>query len=496
MKMEIDVQITDYRPVKCAHQYFVPIGNKNMAKKSPAENKKYHFIGIGGVGTSALAVVLMKEKAIVTGSDMQSSALTQRLSEHGAKVVIGHIAGNLPEKLDGVIISAAVKDDNPELLAARQRKITVYKYAQMLGQVLDRYKGIAVAGTHGKSTTAGWLVFVLKKLGIEPNFVIGADVLQFGSSSGIGSSDIFVAEACEYDRSFLNLHPKIGAILNIEPDHLDYYSGIDEIVEAFSAFAGNISGDGVLVAGAQDANVAKILADTTEKKEILTFGITEGVAISARNIKYSPVFTQFDCYRHNNMLGTAKIKLAGEHNVRNALAVLACTQALGLEAKEAISHLGGFEGMDRRVMKKAQINGVVVFDDYAHHPTEIKASLKAVRQKYGNKKIFCVFQPHQYSRTRFLLKDFAESFKLADMTIVPDIYFVRDTEKSKSEINSQMLVNAIKQKGSNAVFIDSFEKICDFLKNNVKSGDILISMGAGNVWKVADEYIQWLRKNS
>jgi len=490
------VKITDLRPVKSAHQYFVPIGNKNMRKKSPAENKKYHFIGIGGVGTSALAAVLMKEKAIISGSDMQSSVLTKRLSESGAKVAIGHSADNLPKKLDGVIISAAVKDDNPELQAARRRKIMVYKYAQMLGQVLNRYKGIAIAGTHGKSTTTGWLVFVLKKLGIEPNFVVGADILQFDSSSGIGSSDIFVAEACEYDRSFLNLHPKIGVILNIEPDHLDYYSGIDEIVEAFADFASNISQDGVLVAGAQDANVAKILAQMSSKKESLTFGISEGPVISARNIKYTTDFTQFDCFYHSKRIGTAKIRLAGEHNVRNALAVLACTVALSLDVKEVINCLGDFEGMDRRVMKKAQINGVIVLDDYAHHPTEIKASLKAVRQKYGNKKIFCCFQPHQYSRTRFLLKDFAESFKLADMTIVPEIYFVRDTEKSKNEVNSQMLADAIKQKGGNAVFIESFEKIGDFLKNNVKSGDILISMGAGNVWKVADEYIQWLGKNS
>ncbi len=490
------MQITDYKPVKSAHQYYVPIGNKDMNKKSPSENKHYHFIGIGGVGTSALAAVLMKEKAIITGSDMQGSALTDRLSQGGAKVAIGHSADNLPEKLDGVVISAAVRDDNPELMAARQRKIMVYKYAQMLGLVMDRYKGIAIAGTHGKSTTTGWLVFVLKKLGIEPNFVVGADVLQFGASSGVGSNDIFVAEACEYDRSFLNLHPKIGAILNIEPDHLDYYSGIDEIVQAFTAFADNISGDGVLVAGMQDANVVKILAQMSGKKEILTFGIAQGSAIMAQNVKYTPDFTQFDCLYHGNKIGTAKIKLAGEHNIRNALAVLACAQALGLDAKNVINCLGDFEGMDRRVMKKAQISDILVFDDYAHHPTEIKASLKAVRQKYGDKKIFCVFQPHQYSRTRFLLKDFAESFKLADMVIVPDIYFVRDTEKSKKEVNAQVLVDAIKQKGSQAVFIDSFEKICDFLKNNVKSGDILISMGAGNVWKVADEYIHWLRKNS
>lgn len=490
------MQITDYRLVKSAHQYYVPIGNRDMNKKSPSENKNYHFIGIGGVGTSALAAVLMKEKAIISGSDMQSSVLTDRLSKSGAKIAIGHNDANLPEKLDGVIISAAVKEDNPELIAARQRKIMVYKYAQMLGLVMDRYKGVAISGTHGKSTTTGWLVFVLKKLGIEPNFVVGADILQFGVSSGIGSSDIFVAEACEYDRSFLNMHPKVGAILNIEPDHLDYYSGIDEIVKAFMDFANNISSDGVFVAGAQDSNVAKILAQISGKKEILTFGIAQDLTVSAQNIKYTPEFTQFDCLYHGQKIGTAKIKLAGEHNVRNALAVIACTQAIGLEPQGVIKCIGDFEGMDRRVMKKAQIDGILVFDDYAHHPTEIKASLKAIRQKYGNRKIFCVFQPHQYSRTRFLLKDFAESFRLADMTIVPEIYFVRDTEDSKNEVNSRMLADAIRQKGSNAIFIDSFEKICDFLKNNVKSGDILVSMGAGNVWKVADEYIQWLRTNS
>jgi UDP-N-acetylmuramate--alanine ligase len=267
-------------------------------------------------------------------------------------------------------------------------------------------------------------------------------------------------------------------------------------VQAFADFASNISQNGILIAGSQDSNVAKIIADLSGKKEILTFGIGQGPILSAQNIQYAPDFTQFDCFYHNNLLGKAKIKLAGEHNIRNALAVLACAQSLGLEPKEIINCLGTFEGMDRRVMKKAQIKDIIILDDYAHHPTEIKASLKAVRQKYGSRKIFCVFQPHQYSRTRFLLKDFADSFKLADITIVPEIYFVRDTEKSKKEINSQMLVDAIKQKGSRAVFINSFEKIGDFLKNNVKSGDILISMGAGNVWKVADEYIQWLRKNS
>jgi UDP-N-acetylmuramate--alanine ligase len=465
-----------------------------MTKKSPVEGKKYHFIGIGGVGTSALAAVLMKEKAAVSGSDMESSVLTNRLSASGATVKVGHSAANLPQDLDGIVISAAVRDDNPELLEARRRNIMIYKYAQMLGLVMDRYKGVAISGTHGKSTTTGWLVYVLKKLGIEPNFVVGADISQLGSSSGVGSSEVFIAEACEYDRSFLNFHPSVGIILNIEPDHLDYYSDIGEIVAAFSDFANGIRPDGVLVAGADDANVAKMLP-ALRNKHILTFGLKDKFDYSAKQIKFYPDRTEFVCFNRRREIGKATIKLLGEHNVRNALAVIAAAEAMGLDGKDVLSVLGGFEGMDRRVMKKAEINNIIIYDDYAHHPTEIKASLKAMRQKYDGRKIFCVFQPHQYSRTRFLLKDFAESFKLADMTIVPDIYFVRDTEKSKNEVNSQMLVDAIKQKGSEAVFIDSFEKICEFLKSNVKSGDILMTMGAGNVWKVADEYIHWLGKN-
>jgi UDP-N-acetylmuramate--alanine ligase len=489
------LKITEYTPIKSAHQYYVPVGGRNMAKKTTSQGKKYHFIGIGGVGTSALAAVLMKEKAIVSGSDMQLSGLTQRLLADGVAVKIGHTAGNLPSELDGVVISAAVRDDNPELVEARRRNIMVYKYAQMLGLVMDRYKGVAISGTHGKSTTTGWLVYVLKQLGVEPNFVVGADIAQFGTSSGTGGSDIFIAEACEYDRSFLNLHPQVGIILNIEPDHLDYYSGIGEIISAFGDFTGGIRTDGVLIAGGDDANIAKLLP-ALKGRRILTFGLKDRFDYSASQIKYFPDRTEFVCFHRLSEIGKTVIKLAGEHNVRNALAVIAAADSLGLDAGRVLEVLGGFEGMDRRVMKKAELKGITVYDDYAHHPTEIRASLKAMRQKYDGRRIFCIFQPHQYSRTRFLLKDFAESFKLADMTIVPDIYFVRDAEKTRSEVNAQMLADEIKKKGSNAMFINSFESICEFLKSNVKSDDILITMGAGDVWKVADEYIQWLRTNS
>ncbi len=490
------MKIMEYSSVQCAHRYYVPFGTKNMEKKSPVEGKCYHFIGIGGVGTSALAAILMKEKAFVSGSDMQNSNLTERLTDDGAIVKIGHQAENLPEKLDGVIVSAAVKDDNSELLEARKRHIPIYKYAQMLGLVMDRYKGVAISGTHGKSTTTGWLVYVLKNLGVDPNFVVGADIMQYGVSSGVGNGDCFVAEACEYDRSFLNLRPQVGVILNVEPDHLDYYADIHEIVEAFGDFANGIRTDGVLVAWGEDKNVAKLLSKFRRDKNILTFGLSDKFDYSAKDITEFPDRTEFVCLNKQNVIGKTVIKLPGKHNVKNALAVIAAAVSLGLDAKDVLGVLGGFEGMDRRLMKKAEINDICVYDDYAHHPTEIKASLNGMRQRYDGRRIFCIFQPHQYSRTRFLLKDFADSFKLADLTIVPEIYFVRDTEKSKSEVNSQMLVDEIKKNGSNAMFINSFESICDFLKSNVKSGDILMTMGAGNVWKVADEYIQWLRANS
>lgn len=490
------MKIMEYKPVKCAHHYYVPMGTKNMEKKSPAEGKNYHFIGIGGVGTSALAAILMKEKAIISGSDMMGSNLTDRLVEGGATIKIGHKTEFLPENVDGVIISAAVKDDNPELLEAKRRHIMIYKYAQMLGLVMDRYKGVAISGTHGKSTTTGWLVYVLKTLGVDPNFVVGADIQQYGVSSGVGNSDCFIAEACEYDRSFLNLRPQVGVILNIEPDHLDYYADINEIVGAFGDFANGIRHDGILVASGEDKNVLKLLSQFRRDKHIVTFGLSDKFDFSAKEIQQYPDRTEFTCLDKHNILGRVTIKLPGLHNVYNALAVIASAVSLGLDAIDVMKVMGGFEGMDRRLMKKAEINGICIYDDYAHHPTEIKASLKGMRQRYDGRKIYCIFQPHQYSRTRFLLKDFAESFKLADLTIVPEIYFVRDTEKSRNEVNAQMLADEIKKKGSNAMFINSFESICEFLKNNVKSGDILMTMGAGNVWKVADEYIQWLRANN
>jgi UDP-N-acetylmuramate--alanine ligase len=462
--------------------------------------KRFHFIGAGGIGMSGLAHLLIKHRGIVSGSDQTASEVTEKLSEAGTDIKIGHKEHNLDPTTDAVVISAAIGEDNPELMLARRENIKVYKYAQMLGELMNLYDGIAVSGTHGKSTTSGWIVYMLKQAGADPNFIIGAKISQLDASSGAADGKYFVAEACEYDRSFLNLKPKIGCILNIEADHLDYYRDEAEIVEAFEVFAKGIKKDGVLIANGQDANVAKILDSRFRGNNsgirCETFGLDESCNFYAQNLQLNNGLYAFDIYHNGNLLGVAKISLPGEHNVFNALAVTAVAVNAGLPAEQILQLLPGFTGVERRLMLKGQVGQITILDDYAHHPTEIKASLAAMRQRYQPKRIWCIFQPHQYSRTRFLLDDFAESFKLADITIVPEIYFVRDSLAEKKEVNAQILVERIRANGAEAIFIDGFEKICDYLKEKVRHGDLVVTMGAGDIWKVADGYTQWLRENS
>ena len=468
----------------------------NGRKPLELTGKRFHFIGAGGIGMSGLAALLMKNKAIVTGSDQMDSEVVGNLCRKGANIKIGHNAENLNANTDAVVISAAIKEDNPELKQALKQGYKVYKYAEMLGELMNGYDGIAVSGTHGKSTTSGWLIYLLKQAGIDTNFIIGAEISQLGGSSGVADSKYFVAEACEYDRSFLNLKPTIACVLNIEQDHLDYYKDEDEIVKTFGEFALGTKPDGLVIANGQDKNVAKIIRQVGIDLRCETFGLDEDCNFYAKNITLNDRLYGFDIYHNETLLGATNISLPGRHNIFNALAVVAMAFNLGLESEQILELLPSFTGIDRRLMFKGQFGQITVLDDYAHHPTEIRASLAAIRQRYQPKRIWCVFQPHQYSRTRFLLDDFSESFKLADITIVPEIYFVRDSQSAKKEINAQILVDRMKEKGTQAIFIDGFGAICDYLKSNVASGDLVVTMGAGDIWKVADEYIQWFRTNS
>ncbi len=465
-------------------------------KKIMIAGKKLHLIGAGGIGMSGLAVLLMKNNAIVTGSDQTPTQVTARLCTLGADIKIGHNTLNLDPETDAVVISAAITEENPELQQARQRGCIIYKYAEMLGELMDFYEGIAIAGTHGKSTTSGWLTYLLNQAGIETNFIIGADISQLGCSSGVADSKYFIAEACEYDRSFLNLKPKIACILNIEQDHLDYYKNEAEIVEAFNEFAHGIKPGGIVIANGQDKNVLNIIRRFDCNMNFNTFGLDKSCDFYADNISQENGLYAFDIIQKGRFMGRTKISLPGKHNVHNALAVTSMAVNLGLEPQKILKLLPDFTGMDRRLMLKGKFGDITVLDDYAHHPTEIRASLAAIRQRYEPKRLWCIFQPHQYSRTRFLLDDFTESFKLADVTIVPEIYFVRDSESAKQQINAKILVERIRSAGSEALFIDGFGAICDYIKSKSRPGDVIVTMGAGDIWKVADEYIQWLGRNS
>ena len=466
----------------------------------------YHFVGVGGVGMSGLAKLLLKNGAKVAGSDMCKSSITDSLVSMGAEIFIGHNADNISESAEVVVVSAAVKEDNPELVEAKKRNLKIYKYAQFLGVVMDCFKGIAVCGTHGKSTTSGWLSYVMSEAGASPSWIVGADVIQLGDSNGAGEGEYFIAEACEYDRSFLNLRPMINVILNIEQDHLDYYKDEAEIIEAFGEFAGNVREGGVIVANGMDINVCRCLqAFRSQKSEVRNqkdgvridrFGFSDEFEIHPANITEKSGLSEFDVIYRGENIGRAEVSLPGHHNILNCLAVVGAAMAAGMEKSKIFENLSKFSGMDRRLMLKDEVGGITIMDDYAHHPTEIRAALRAVRDRYRCERVICVFEPHQYSRTRFLLDDFAQSFKLADITVVPEIYFVRDTEQMKQEVNAEMLVERINGRGSKAIFISDFDGIVEYLKRNAAKGDLVITMGAGNIWKVADGYIQWLRRNS
>jgi UDP-N-acetylmuramate--alanine ligase len=450
---------------------------------------------------SGLAQLLIKNKALVAGSDQISTEVTDNLRRIGADIRIGHKFENLSPETEAVVISAAIRQDNAELVSARRLGCRVYKYAEMLGELMNLYDGIAISGTHGKSTTSGWLTYLLKRAGIDANYIVGAAINQLGSSSGVAESRYFVAEACEYDRSFLNLRPRIACVLNIEQDHLDYYKDEDEIVETFGEFVAGTKPEGVVIANGRDANVAKIIADLHRSRSDAslrceTFGLDETCDFYADNVKLIDGLPAFEICHNGELLGSVRISLPGIHNVTNALAVTSMAIHVGLEPEQAIQLLGEFTGIDRRLMLKGRAGQITVLDDYAHHPTEIRASLEAIRQKYQPRRLWCVFQPHQYSRTRFLLDDFTESFKLADVTIVPEIYFVRDSQSARKEINAQILVEKMRANGTEALFIESFDDICDYLKSNVTAGDLVVTMGAGDIWKVSDDYFQWLGGNS
>ena len=454
-----------------------------------------HLIGIGGCGMCALAGMLLSHGTLVSGSDVSSGPILENLTSQGAKIAIGHQAQNVPERCDLVVRSAAIDDQNPELQSAVERGIEVIKYSAMLGRLMAQKDAIAIAGTHGKSTTTAMLAYALKRAGTNPSFIVGASVGQLGGASGVGSGKYFVAEACEFDRSFLDLAPQRAAILNIEEDHLDCYSDISQIIEAFGSFASLVPPDGVLIANGEDQNV--LAAIKSAKCNVQTFGQAENCTWRATNVKSDRGRFSMDVFFEGKAFCSLTPPLIGLHNAYNTLAAVALLGGCEkIDPADIPQLLEGFIAPDRRMTVRYESRGIVVVDDYAHHPSEIQATLCALRKHFSPKRIICVFQPHQHSRTRFLLKDFAKSFADADEVIVPDIYFVRDSELEKGYISSEDLVSQIRLHEGSARYIKTFDEIVRFLREHLSDGDMVITMGAGNIWEVSDEIIQWLGTDS
>jgi UDP-N-acetylmuramate--alanine ligase len=449
--------------------------------------QRVHFIGIGGCGMNGLASMLLDAGAIVTGSEPKPNQQTFELTARGVKISRSQMGELLSAETDLVVRTAAVPDSNLEYKAAQRWNVETIKYAELLGQVMAERHGVAVAGTHGKSTTTAMIAFALTECGVDPSWVVGGTVPQLGGGSRSGSGKAFIAEACEYDRSFHHLRPKVALITNIEEDHLDCYKDIFQIIEAFRAFVALVPEDGLIISNGRDAHVAAAVKDARAK--VQSVSLTPGTAWStfaAANENGCPT----GVVHHNGKpVATLKLAIPGEHNLMNATMALAACVACGVEPAPAAAALGKFNGVDRRMSVIGQYHGATIIDDYGHHPTEIRATLAALREKYQPKRVICVFQPHQHSRTRFLLEDFADSFAAADETIVPDIYFVRDSESERHRVSSNDLVERIMKNGHRAMHLPEFGQIVEHLKTEARDGDLVVTMGAGNVWEIGRDLV-------
>ena len=449
--------------------------------------RRVHFIGISGCGMLGLARMLLDNGAIVTGSDPNPNAHALELAERGVKIDRTQLGQHISQGTDLVVRTAAVPDSNLEYKAALKRGIETIKYAELLGQVMAERRGIAVAGTHGKSTTTAMIAYALTQCGADPSFVVGGNVPQLAGGSRSGRSDFFVAEACEYDRSFHHLRPKIAIILNIEEDHLDCYRDIHQINEAFRKFASLVPDDGVVITNGRDRNAAQVVRDLRARVESVS--LTPGTTWST-----CPTGLASGCPTGAVMLDgkpVASLRLAipASHNLLNATMAIAACAACGISPSDAADAISTFKGVERRMQLIGRFNGATVVDDYGHHPTEIRATLEALRESFAPRRLICVFQPHQHSRTRFLLEDFAASFAAADQTIVPDIYFVRDTESERHLVSSDDLVRKINANGQSALHLPRFEQILAHLRGNVAAGDLVVTMGAGNVWEIGRDLV-------
>lgn len=458
-----------------------------MYKVDFNEPKHFHFIGIGGVSMSGLAEILVKRGFTVTGSDNSESQYTSNLMKLGVKIAFSQEATNITDDIDCVVYTAAIKDDNPELAEAKRKKVPLLTRAQFLGQIMENYSdSIAVAGTHGKTSTTSMISQVLLELPEDPTISIGGVFSAISSNIHAGDSETFITEACEYTNSYHEFYPRYSIVLNIEEDHLDFFKDLNDIRQSFNKFVNNTSDQGCVIINNDIPIVSEITKGT--KAEIVTFGETQEADCYAKNISFDDfgngIFTPV-CF--GEKLDEIHLKVPGNHNISNALAAILFLKKFGVDNKTIKTGIEKFEGAERRFQFKGTINGINIIDDYAHHPTEIKATLETAK-KYPHERVVCVFQPHTYTRTKALLKELAEALSTADVLILAKIYPAR--EKDIYNVSSYDLLKEVEKYGTEAYCFDTFSEIEKFILKKCINNDLLITMGAGDIVKVGNELLE------
>ena len=450
--------------------------------------KKIHFVGIGGIGMSGIAEVLLNQGYRVSGSDLNESDTTRRLAELGGEIAIGHAAEHV-EDADVVVTSTAVKQSNPEVVEATRRHIAVIPRAEMLAELMRMKYGIAIAGTHGKTTTTSMMSVVLHHAGIDPTAVIGGKLDAFGSNAKLGRGKFLVAEADESDGSFMHLSPTIAVVTNIDVDHLDFYSGIDEIKQIFINFINKVPFYGRAVLCLEDRNIQDILPEV--KKRYTTYGFSSQADFYATDIQQRRGRTSFTACYHGQELGRISFRMPGEHNVLNALSVIAVAHELEIPFQTIIGGFRNFGGVQRRFQVRDEVNGIMLIDDYGHHPAEVKATLAAAKSGW-NKRVIAVFQPHRYSRTAALFDEFLTAFYQADQLVVTEVYAAG--EEPIEGATGEAMANGIIEHGHKAVtYCQTLDDAAEHVANIAEPGDMIITLGAGNVNRVCQLAAERLR---
>ncbi len=460
---------------------------KEMSKLSGMRRKvkAIHFVGIGGIGMSGIAEVLLNLGYTVTGSDLQETDITQRLAGLGARIASGHEAAHLGAA-DVVVTSTAVKVDNPEVREAHRRNIPVIPRAEMLAELLKMKLSVAVSGSHGKTTTTSMIATVLASGGLDPTMVIGGKLASIGSNAKIGDGEVIVAEADESDGSFLKLSPQLAVITNVDLEHLDYYRDLEEISEAFLKFANIVPFYGAAIVCYDDKNIQALLPRI--KRRFITYGLQSGADYRASGIVSAGWGSRFSVSFRGEDLGDVSLNVPGLFNIYNSLAAIAAARELDMTFPAIREGLQRFVGVHRRLEVKGKIKGITVLDDYGHHPTEIRATLAAVRQAWGEKPIV-VFQPHRYTRTKALFQEFLTAFADAETLLVTDIYPAG--EEALPGVNAAALCTEIGKAGqAKVLYLSNFEDIVTYLLENARPGDNIVTLGAGSVWKVGEAFLQ------